>query len=58
MFGIALEVKYENVNPHRQADGYHIEPEVRKAVNKYRPADVELYERAKERFAQQLQRVA
>lgn len=58
IFGIALDVKYENVNPHRQADGYHIDAEVRKAVNKYRAADVELYERAKALFAQQLERVA
>ncbi len=58
IFGIALAVKFENVNPLRQAEGYHIDAEVRKAVNKYRPADVELYERAKVLFAQQLQRVA
>jgi hypothetical protein len=58
IFGIALDVKYENVNPHRQAEGYHIDAEVRRAVNKYRAEDVELYERAKALFAQQLGRVA
>jgi hypothetical protein len=58
VFGFALEVKHENVNPHRQEAGYHVDPEVRRAVDRYRAADVELYERAKAIFARQLRRVA
>lgn len=46
-----------NVNSERGETGYEVTPEVRHAVNKYRAADVELYERAKERFERQSCRV-
>jgi hypothetical protein len=42
-----------NVNPDHQGRTYAIDHDVRKAVEKYRPADVELYRRAKEIFARQ-----
>ena len=43
-------VRFENVNPEREGSEYEISVDVRKAVDKYRAADVELYRRAKEKF--------
>lgn len=40
-----------NVNPERSAEAYEIEPEVRRAVERHRSADIEVYYRAKESFA-------
>jgi len=42
-----------NVNPDHQGADYKVDDEVRKAVDKYRGGDVELYRRAKEIFARQ-----
>jgi hypothetical protein len=42
-----------NVNPDTATSEYRIDEDVRKAVDKYRGADVELYRRAKEIFARQ-----
>lgn len=42
-----------NVNPDHQGPDYQIDDDVRKAVEKYRPADIETYQRAKEIFARQ-----
>jgi hypothetical protein len=42
-----------NVNPDHQGADYAIDHDVRKAIEKYRPADVELYRRAQEIFARQ-----
>lgn len=49
---------FENVNNERSGAGYEVTDEVRAAVQKYRGADIELYERAKEIFARQLSRIA
>lgn len=46
------ETVRENVNPARQGDAYPVDAAVRDAVNRYRGADVELYRKACERFAQ------
>lgn len=43
-----------NVNPDHQGAPYKIDEDVRRAVDKYRAADVELYRRAKEVFARQI----
>jgi hypothetical protein len=45
------EVTRENVNPLRADDGYRVDPTVRKAIDTYHAADVELYHRACDRFA-------
>lgn len=42
-----------NVNPDHNGAGYQIDDDVRRAVNKYRAADVDLYRRAREIFARQ-----
>jgi hypothetical protein len=42
-----------NVNPDTEGTEYKIDDDVRKAVEKFRAADVELYRRAKEIFARQ-----
>ena len=42
-----------NVNPDTEGAEYKIDHDVRKAIEKYRAADVELYRRAKEIFARQ-----
>ncbi len=46
-----------NVNPDHQGADYAIDQDVRKAVEKYRAGDIELYRRAKEIFARQTRRV-
>jgi hypothetical protein len=54
MFGYDLgEPRFENVNEARSGAEYPISADVRTAVKKYRPADIELYERAKDIFARQ-----
>ena len=45
--------RFANVNSHRQNPDYEIEPQVRRAVEKYRGADIELYRRAQELFEKQ-----
>lgn len=53
-FGLDLgRERFVNVNEERRTSGYDIDDEIRKAVDKYRPADIELYRRAKELFAKQ-----
>ena len=53
-FGIDLgSERFENVNNEREGSGYEVTPEVREAVKKYRAADIETYERAKEIFERQ-----
>ncbi len=42
-----------NVNPDHQGPDYKVDDDVRKAVEKYRPADIETYRRAKEIFTRQ-----
>jgi hypothetical protein len=55
MFGRNLKGEsFVNVNPDQQGADYVIDDDVRKAVDKYRGADVELYRRAKEIYARQL----
>ena len=45
------ETERSTVNPERtEGETYDISPEVRQAVDRHRPADVELYRRAVERF--------
>jgi len=54
IFGYQLgEERFANVNPDRELSGYPIDADVRRAVNKYRAADIELYRRAQEIFAKQ-----
>lgn len=54
MFGCKLRGEsFLNVNPDHQGADYKIDQDVRKAVEKYRGADIELYRRAKELFTQQ-----
>ncbi len=53
MFGIKLpdeEIRI-NVNPNRQGLAYDVDPDVRKAVDTHRAADIALYRRAQEHFA-------
>ena len=54
VFGRKLppEVARGNVNPDREGDAYPIDPAVRRAIDIHHAADVELYRRACERFAQ------
>ncbi len=40
----------ENFNPGRRGDAYDISPDVRRAVERHRAGDIELYRRAVERF--------
>jgi len=54
IFGRELgQERFANVNPERSSAGYPIDGEIRKAVEKYRAADIELYRRAQEIFAKQ-----
>jgi hypothetical protein len=46
-----------NVNPDHQGADYAIDQDVRKAVEKYRARDIDLYRRAKEIFARQTRQV-
>ncbi len=56
-FSSNLETEsFLNVNPDTSGQRYHITPEVRKAVEKFRPRDIELYRLAKEIFLRQLAR--
>jgi len=50
------EQTFANVNEERQGSEYEIDAETRKAVEKNRPLDIELYRRAKEMFAEQTAR--
>jgi hypothetical protein len=59
MFGRNLRGEmFLNVNPDTEGANYKIDPDVRKAVEKYRAADIELYRRAKEIFARQAAKTA
>jgi hypothetical protein len=53
VFGVDLQrmAQRRNVNPARDSSAYDIPPDVRKAIDRYRGEDVELYRRAQERFA-------
>jgi hypothetical protein len=54
-FGCRLRGEsFLNVNPDHQGAPYKIDEDVRKAVDKYRAADVDLYRRAKDIFARQI----
>lgn len=54
VFGCDLQGdSFLNVNPDHQGADYKIDQDVRKAVEKYRAADIDLYRRAKEIFARQ-----
>lgn len=48
---IVPETARENVNPQRPADGYTVDAALRKAIDVHRAADLDLYDRARERFA-------
>lgn len=52
IFGIAAkpDADRKNVNPARRGAVYEITDDVRRAVDKYRAEDLELYRRARERF--------
>jgi len=52
MFGRKLlsTLERSNVNPNRSGESYQIAPEVQRAINLYRPRDVELHRCARERF--------
>jgi hypothetical protein len=55
IFGCQLRGdSFLNVNPDHQGAAYRIDEDVRKAVDKYWAADVDLYRRAKEIFARQI----
>jgi hypothetical protein len=54
-FGCDLKGQsFLNVNPDTEGAEYQIDRDVRKAVDKHRPADVELYRRAREIFAREI----
>jgi hypothetical protein len=46
----------DNVNPQRQSDNYEISDEIRKAINRFREVDLDLYRRAREIFRKQTAR--
>jgi len=48
---LPAEMQRGNVNPRRAGEAYPIDPAVRRAIEEYSAADVELYRRACERFA-------
>jgi len=57
MFGSDLRGNsFLNVNPDTQGDTYKITPDIRKAVEKYRGADIATYRRAREIFRRQSSR--
>lgn len=57
IFGHDLgEEIFENVNTERATLEYVVEPGVRKAIERYRAADIELYRRSREAFARQRSR--
>ena len=58
LFGIQLSQVAErrNVNPAQNGLSYEVAPEARKAIEKYRSQDIELYKKAKERFLDLRQR--
>jgi hypothetical protein len=51
------EEQFENVNSARGDAGYEVGADVRRLVQRYRAADIELYRKAKEIFALQSQRI-
>src|SRR5665213_972231 len=54
IFGCHLRGEsFLNVNPDHQGADYRIDLDARKAVEKYRAADLDLYRRAKEIFTRQ-----
>ena len=52
IFGVTMPSvgRRTNVNPMKSGAGYEIGPEVRRAVDRFRAEDVELYRQACERF--------
>lgn len=57
VFGLELPpVEKRNVNPERTAGAYPISDEIRRAIERARAPDVELYRRASERFEDLLRR--
>lgn len=54
IFGVTIphHATRENVNPGRRSNGYEISPDVRRAVERHRAGDIELYRKAVERFEQ------
>ena len=57
-FGIDLgKERFFNVNEMRRGD-YQIAPDIKKAIEKYRAADIELYRRAVEIFSKQSAAIA
>lgn len=52
------EQRFENVNTERGESDYHVDPDVRRLIERYRAADLELYARAQEIFARQCRHVA
>ena len=45
---------FANTNRPRAASGYEIGPELRRLIEANRPVDIDIYRRARERFAQQV----
>ena len=57
-FGLDLSSEFAiNINPERQGRSYEIDHDVRKAVDRSRGADLDLYRRAREIFAKQIRRL-
>ncbi|HTV73666.1 MAG TPA: hypothetical protein VME66_08195 [Candidatus Acidoferrales bacterium] len=48
---------FENVNEGRMTQGYGVGPDERRVIERTRAADIELYRRARERFARQSRRM-
>lgn len=55
---LAPETERENVNPDRPAGGYPVDAAVRRAVDIHRAADLDVYYRARARFARLCSRYA
>jgi Sulfotransferase family len=50
VLGIAVPYVHTNANPAKAAAAYEIEPDLRRAIERHRAADIELYGRAVEKF--------
>jgi hypothetical protein len=58
IFGINLgEERFFNVNEERRGE-YAVDPDIKRLVEKYRAADIELYRRASEIFSRQARNIA
>jgi hypothetical protein len=56
-FGYGLSSDFvNNANPNRPGTGYEISPDLRKTIDRFREADLDLYRHAKEIFAYETER--